>query len=429
MKRKEIEQTIIAYILTNGENAMIDIAEKLDHTHFKNVSYSNIYKVVFALFSESVNIDILNVKKRLKRLKMSFEVSDLVMSSYVNKAEIETYILSLLEFSMRQDLQKKLAILSQDLANEKDVFEVLDKFQEFASNSGVQIENNLLDLSNLANNTILELQEKRKNKTSGLSFGFQKLDYLTGGANPTDLICIAGRPAMGKTSFAIQLAMNFSNCLVFSLEMSKTQLMNRILSMYSGVNSSFFRTPALLEEAEMQAIQDASLELRNKSIFIEDSSNMTTAKMRTIAKKHKRKYGLDVIVIDYLQLISVSDRYRGNKNNEMEEVSKDLKMLAKDLNIPIIFLSQLSRGVEQRQNKRPMLSDLRDSGGIEQNIDICLSLYRPEYYGITEDEMGDSTQGLTEVNILKNRHGGLDNIKLEFIHELTKFQEYDRPEF
>jgi len=260
---------------------------------------------------------------------------------------------------------------------------------------------------------------------SGVPSGLQELDKITGGWQNSDLIIIAARPSMGKTALAVTIAKNCAMMFkipvaIFSLEMSEFQLMKRIISAEAEINSDLLKNPKQLESWHWEQINIAIGNIANAPLFIDDTPSLSTLELKAKARRLADKHGIKLIVIDYIQLMR-GDK-EGNREQEISSISRNLKALAKDLNIPIIALSQLSRAVESRGgDKKPMLSDLRESGAIEQDADIVLFPHRPEYYGIKEDAHGNSTLGLAELIIAKHRDGSLDTAFTRFIGQYTKF--------
>jgi len=262
---------------------------------------------------------------------------------------------------------------------------------------------------------------KQEGHITGLETGFRDLDFKTAGLQKSDLILLAARPAMGKTALVLNLieyiALHGSHTIaMFSLEMSKEQLVKRMLAMNSKVDSQKIRT-GNLEDEEWVKLVDSVRRIGNTSLVIDDTSGITASEIRSKCRKLKLSKGLDLIIIDYLQLMSGSGKRRGDsRQQEISDISRALKVMARELNIPVIALSQLSRAVEQRPDKRPMLSDLRESGAIEQDADIVMFLYRDEYYNPdTEDK------GVAEIIIAKQRSGPTGKVKLAWLSNLTKF--------
>jgi replicative DNA helicase len=275
---------------------------------------------------------------------------------------------------------------------------------------------------------IKEIEEASKscNGISGVPTGFPSIDKVTQGWQKTDMIVVAARPSMGKTAFALSMMINIATqgipCCLFSCEMSKNQIVKRILSMTSGLNSSLLRGGNLNSD-EWQHLDSFVPFCESLPIYIDDESSMSVQSFKTKSKKYVSEYGCKIIVVDYLQLM----REKGSQNREQEvaNISHSMKDVAKELNVPVIALAQLNRSVESRQgDKRPQLSDLRDSGSIEQDADIVCFIHRPEKYGIDLTEDGISTEGLGQIIIAKNRNGVVCDVNLHFTSDLAKFEEW-----
>ena len=279
-----------------------------------------------------------------------------------------------------------------------------------------------------------ELQEKRNHKDglTGIPSGFSRLDRVTSGWQKSDLVIIAARPGMGKTAFIVSAlrnaAVDFSiPVAIFSLEMASLQLVNRLISAEAELDSEKIKK-GNLADFEWQQMVTKTTRLSGAPIFIDDTPALSILELRAKCRRLKAEHNIQMIVIDYLQLMK-GEVGSGNREQEIASISRALKGIAKELSVPVIALSQLSRGVETRGgDKRPQLSDLRESGSIEQDADIVMFLYRPEYYKITVDDDNMPTQGMAEVIIAKHRNGSLENVKLKFIGKYTKFADYDAPE-
>jgi replicative DNA helicase len=289
-------------------------------------------------------------------------------------------------------------------------------------------------LASKALKQIEELKDKEEGLT-GVPTGFTALDRLTSGWQPSDLIIIAARPGMGKTSFVLSLAKNASmdynkGIALFSLEMSALQLAQRLISMESEITLANLRT-GKLQEYERQQLRSAIERIGNAPIYIDDTPGINIFELRAKCRRMKLQYDIQLIIIDYLQLMSGGgENQRGNREQEVSAISRALKSLAKELQVPVIALSQLSRAVEVRGgSKRPQLSDLRESGSIEQDADIVSFIYRPEYYQMHEDDDGTSLKGIAEVIVAKHRNGATDTVKLRFTDQFARFSNLDDPDF
>jgi replicative DNA helicase len=275
----------------------------------------------------------------------------------------------------------------------------------------------------------IESARNNEDGVSGVPSGFHELDKLTGGWQRSDMVVLAARPGMGKTAFVLSMARNMAvdhqiPVAVFSLEMSAVQLVQRLISSETEISSDKFRK-GNLEEHEYQQLYSRVGKLSDAPLFIDDTPGLNIFELRAKCRRLKAQHGIDLVVIDYLQLMSAGSD-KGNREQEISSISRSIKSIAKELDVPIIALSQLSRNVETRGgDKRPLLSDLRESGAIEQDADIVAFIYRAEYYGITEHPDGVDTNGLGELILAKHRHGALDTIKMKFVQRLAKFTNYD----
>lgn len=270
----------------------------------------------------------------------------------------------------------------------------------------------------------IQLAAKNKGAVTGIPTGFADLDYMTAGMQPSDLILIAARPSMGKTAFVLNIAeyaafrKNYTTA-IFSLEMSKEQLVNRLLSMESKVNSQLIRT-GNMSDSDWDKIVESAGVIGQSNLIIDDTPGISILEMRSKCRKYKLEHGLDMIIIDYLQLMTGSGR-SDSRQQEISEISRSLKALARELKVPVLALSQLSRAVEQRPEHRPMLSDLRESGAIEQDADVVMFIYRDDYYNKDTEK-----RGIAEINIAKQRNGSIGTVELVWLADYTKFANMER---
>jgi replicative DNA helicase len=340
-----------------------------------------------------------------------------------------------------QALKRALIAMSSTILRDAyedttDVFELLDRAeQSLFKISESNIKKNYADMSTIVRMALNELETKKNQEgLTGVPSGFTNLDRVTSGWQPTELIILAARPAMGKTAFVVSALRNAAvdhgkPVAIFSLEMSSVQLVNRLISAEAEIDSEKIRKGTLAPH-EWTQLHHKIQRLTEAPIFIDDTPALSILELRAKCRRLKAQHDIQMVVIDYLQLMSGDTsgggRPGGNREQEIASISRALKNLAKELNVPVIALSQLSRAVETRGgDKKPQLSDLRESGSIEQDADMVCFLYRPEYYNITADENGNSTAGVGEVIIAKNRSGSLDTIQLRFISKFTKFCDLD----
>jgi replicative DNA helicase len=438
---RELEEAVLGAIML--EKAAFDtVIEILKPECFYVDAHQKIFKSFISLANNSQPIDILTVVEELKK---STEL-DVVGGAYfitkltntvVSTANLEAHARIVLQkFIQRELIRTSGETITEAFEDSTDVFDLLDQAEgrlfEITNN---HLRKNYSDIQTVLMNTLKRIDDLRNSKEelSGVASGFPGLDKVTFGWQPTDLIILAARPAVGKTAFALNLARNAAlhptkptPVVFFSLEMSAGQLVQRILSAESEIWLEKI-SRGKLEEYEMQQLLVKGINRLDKApIFIDDTPALNIFELRAKSRRLKNKHNIGLIIIDYLQLMSgTSDGKGGNREQEISAISRNLKGLAKELNVPIIALSQLSREVEKRKdgNKMPQLSDLRESGAIEQDADMVMFLYRPEYYDVTTNEMGEDNKGETHVRIAKHRNGSLETIKLRAKLHIQKFEE------
>jgi len=355
-------------------------------------------------------------------------------SKVSSAANIEYHSRIIIEMAIKRNLIEIASQVHHDAYEDThDVFELLDKTeQSIYQIADANLRKNYDNMKSLMFQATQEIQEKRNHKDglTGVPSGFSRLDRITSGWQKSDLIIIAARPGMGKTAFVVSALRNAAvdfnfPVAIFSLEMASIQLVNRLISAEAELESEKIRK-GNIQEFEWQQLVHKTNRLSTAPIFIDDTPALSILELRAKCRRLKAEHDIQLIVVDYLQLMK--GEIGGNREQEIASISRALKGVAKELNVPVIALSQLSRGVETRGgDKRPQLSDLRESGSIEQDADIVMFLYRPEYYKITVDEDGMPTQGMAEAIIAKNRNGSLENVKLKFIGKYTKFTDFDGP--
>ncbi len=426
----ESEKAVLGGIFLKPE-IFGDVIEILKASDFYRNSYKLIYETMIEMYSNDETIDPILLVEYLKKKNKYDEIGgEKILYEIIEDTSTAANILKYASIIREKSILRKLTDVGTkivEMASEgyEDVDTILDKAEGLIFKiSETKESKDIVNIKDTLEKEFERLQSAYENKgmTTGISSGFKNYDFLTSGFHPSDLIIIAARPAMGKTAFALNLALNASleskkSVLIFSLEMGNSQLLQRLLSVDSGVPLQKIRN-GFLDEVEWGKLGMTSGKLANAEINIADVPNVNVLEIRAIARRLKAANKLDMIVIDYLQLISGSGK-SDNRQNEVSEISRALKGIARELDIPVIALSQLSRAPEQRADRRPMLSDLRESGAIEQDADIVLFLYRDDYYN--EDS---ELKGITEVIIGKQRNGPVGTAQLRFFHELTKFADY-----
>jgi len=406
--------------------------EMLDKDHFYRPSHKMIFENMIELFEENIEIDIITLIDKLKTNKQleavggeAFvnELSDVVLSS----ANIEFHANIVLERALlRQLIETSGKIIEKCYASDEAVDDIVDRAEQMIFNIAERPGKKAFEsISEIIPATIKNIEETATSKKSvlGVPTGFMDLDRKIGGFRPGQLIIIAARPAMGKTSLALNIASNAAvrydkKVGVYTMEMESDELLMRMLSSASEVSMDEMLKGYGMNEKKILRIAGAAEVLSEKEIYVDDSGSNTILDIRAKTRRLKAELkGLDMIIIDYMQLMSVK-RNRENRQQEISEISRNLKVLAKELSIPIVTLSQLNRGLESRDDKRPRLADLRESGAIEQDADVVLFIYRDEVYN-EETEF----PGVAEIIVGKNRHGAIGKIELRFLKEFTSFRD------
>lgn len=431
----EAEQAILGGMMVYPNVSSIVFDQGLEATDF----YTDIHQRIF-----SAMMDIINAGKPVDVMTLVARLQDTNQLNLVGGAD---YIIKLSDTAISATNSMHYIEMIKSRAHLRRLIETAQMIEE----EGYDTSNSLDDIMDKAERDILNVTRDRKatdfkssrkvisdvmqeliklrsseNHVTGIKTGYTDLDRLTNGFQRGDLIILAARPAMGKTAFALNIALNASfynpgAIAIFSLEMPAEQLMKRILSAKSSVESGKLRSGNIIDE-EFNKLNEAANELMASKLFIDDSSNIKVGEIFSKCRKLKSEHGLDLIVIDYLQLISGSGKGNGdNRQQEISEISRSLKQLAREMECPVIALSQLSRSVETRPDKHPMLSDLRESGAIEQDADIVVFLYREEYYNKDKDEQDKNATDKTEVNFAKHRNGATGTVNLAFQKSISAF--------
>lgn len=423
----EAEQSVIGSMIMDKE-AIVVASELITGEDFYNRQYGILFETMVELHDNNSPVDLVTLQNKLKEKDVPPEVSSLefvrdLITAVPTSANIKYYANIVAEKSTL----RKLIRLNEEIANtcyagkeslefiledtEKRVFQLVQK----------RTTDNFVPIRQIVMNAMdrIEMAARNKGSVTGIPTGFIDLDYRTAGMQPSDLILVAARPSMGKTAFELNLAqyMAFKKNLtvaLFSLEMSKEQLVNRMFSLESNVDAQKLRTGQLNDQDWERLIESAGTIGKSK-LIIDDTPGISIAELRSKCRKYKLEHDLAIIMIDYLQLMSGSGRSE-SRQQEISDISRSLKALARELNVPVIALSQLSRAVEQRPDHRPMLSDLRESGAIEQDADVVMFLYRDDYYNHDTDR-----KGISEVIIAKQRNGPIGTVELAWLPEYTKF--------
>lgn len=424
---QEAEQSVLGSMIMDRD-AILIASEILTRDDFYQSQYGVIFDAMVELCNEGKPVDLITLQNRLREKNLPPDVCSMdyvrdLMEAVPTSANIKYYA----NIVSEKAVLRRLIRVTEEITNtcyldkescegiledtEKKIFQLLQR-----RNSGdfVPIQQVVLNAVNK-----IEMASRMKGSVTGLPTGFVDLDYKTSGMQPSDLILIAARPSMGKTAFVLNVAQYMAfkkdvTVAIFSLEMSKEQLVNRLLSMESKVDSQNLRTGNLRDEDWTKLVEGADVIGRSRMI-IDDTPGISISELRSKCRKYKLEHDLGIVMIDYLQLMSGSGK-SDSRQQEISEISRSLKALARELNVPVIALSQLSRAVEQRPNHRPMLSDLRESGAIEQDADVVMFLYREDYYNKDTDR-----KDIAEVIIAKQRNGPIGTIELVWLPKYTQF--------
>ena len=431
----DLEEAVLGAMMIDkkGVDEVIDI---LQPDAFYKDAHKHIFEAIVQLFTDTQPIDLLTVSAQLKKnAKLEMAGGDFYLIQLTQKISSSAHIEFHSRIILQKFIQRSLIKISSEIIEESydettDVFDLLDKAE---SKLYEVTQGNIKRSSETAQSLVIQAKKRieeiaGKEGLSGVATGFELLDKVTSGWQPSDLIIIAARPGMGKTAFVLSMARNIAidfghPVALFSLEMSSVQLITRLISSETGLSSEKLRT-GKLEKHEWEQLSIKVKNLEKAPLYIDDTPSLSIFDLRAKSRRLASQYGIKLIVVDYLQLMTAGGNGGGNREQEISTISRNLKALAKELAVPVIALSQLSRAVETRgSSKRPLLSDLRESGAIEQDADIVSFIYRPEYYKIDEwdDDEHSPTEGQAEFIIAKHRNGSLENIRLKFIGNLGKF--------
>ncbi len=428
----EAEQSVIGAMIMDRE-AIVVASELVTGDDFYSRQYGILFETMVELHNEGKPVDLVTLQDRLKEKDVPPEVSSLefvrdLITAVPTSANIKYYA----QIVAEKATLRKLIRLNEEIANtcyagkesleviledtEKKIFEVVQKRNTGEFVPIRQVVMNAMDR--------IERASKNKGAVTGIATGFADLDYRTAGMQPADLVLIAARPSMGKTAFVLNIAEHVAFKLnktlaIFSLEMSKEQLVNRLFSLESKVDSQHIRTGQLSDQEWEKLIESAGV-IGKSNLIIDDTPGISIAELRSKCRKYKLEHDLSMIIIDYLQLMSGSGR-TDSRQQEISDISRSLKAVARELSVPVLALSQLSRAVEQRPDHRPMLSDLRESGAIEQDADVVMFIYRDEYYNHDTER-----PGIAEIIIAKQRNGPIGTVELAWLPNYTKFANLER---
>lgn len=424
----EAEQSVLGAMIMDAD-AITTASEIITGDDFYNKQYGLIFDTIVELQNSGSSVDLVTLQNKLKEKDVPPEVSSLeYVKDFVSAVYTSANVKNHAEIVQKKAVLRKLIRTTEGITNtcyagkddvetiledtEKKVFDIVQRRNAGDFVPIQQVVMNALD--------IIEKAAKNKGAITGVPTGFTDLDYSTAGFQPSDLILIAARPSMGKTAFALNIALHAAvkcqkSVAVFSLEMSKEQLVNRLFAMESKVNSQNLRT-GNLSDKEWDKLMEGAIEVGKSKLIIDDTGSISISELRSKCRKFKLEHGLDMIMIDYLQLMTGSGK-TDSRQQEVSDISRSLKALARELNVPVIALSQLSRKVEERPDHRPMMSDLRESGAIEQDADVVMFIYRDDYYNKDTDK-----PNVAEIIIAKQRNGPVGTIELAWLPDYTQFK-------
>ena len=435
----EAEQSVVGAMLMDRD-AITTASEIICGDDFYQTAYGVIFDSVVELFNEGKPVDLITLQNRLKEKDVPEEISSLefvrdMLAAVPTSANVKYYA----EIVAEKSTLRKMIKMNEEIANAcylaKEPVEAIMERTEKKVFELVQNRNNgdFVPIKQVVLNALEKIEKSSKSKgtVTGIPTGFIDLDYKTSGLQPSDLILVAARPSMGKTAFVLNIAQHVAfrqnkTVAIFSLEMSKEQLVNRLFSLESYVDAQLLRTGNLKDSDWEKLIEGAGI-IGRSNLIIDDTPGISISEMRSKCRKYKLEHNLELIIIDYLQLMSGSVGGRSeSRQHEISDISRSLKALARELHVPVISLSQLSRAVEQRPDHRPMLSDLRESGAIEQDADVVMFIYRDDYYNKDTEHVNEA-----EIIIAKQRNGPIGTVTLTWLPQYTKFansqrkQDYD----
>lgn len=430
----EAEQSVVGAILMDRD-AITVAAEIICGDDFYQKAYGVIFDSVVELFNEGKPVDLITLQNRLREKAVPEEISSLefvrdLVTAVPTSANVKYYAEIVSEkATLRRLIKMNEAIADECYQGQEPLEAILERTEkqvfELVQNRGGNGE--YVPIKQVVLNALEKIEKASKSKgtVTGIPTGFIDLDYKTSGLQPSDLILVAARPSMGKTAFVLNIAQyvafHKNMCTaIFSLEMSKEQLVNRLFSLESRVDAQALRT-GNLSDADWEKLVEGAGIIGDSELIIDDTPGISISEMRSKCRKYKLEHDLKLIIIDYLQLMSGSGRSTDSRQQEISDISRSLKALARELNVPVVALSQLSRAVEQRPDHRPMLSDLRESGAIEQDADVVMFIYRDEYYNEDSEK-----KGIAEIIVDKQRNGSTGSVELVWLGQYTKFGNKER---
>lgn len=427
----EAEQSVVGSMIVD-KDAIVAASEILVKEDFYHQQYGVLFEAIVELYNDRQPVDLVTLQNKLREKDVPEELASLeYIGDLVTAVPVTVNVKSYANIVKDKALLRQIIRVNQEIENEcysgkENVNDILEKTEKeifsLVQNRGVS---EYVPIKQVVMNAIQKIEQasRQKGSVTGIPTGFLDLDYQTAGLQPSDLILIAARPSMGKTAFVLNIAQYIAFhenlcAAIFSLEMSKEQLVNRLFSLESRVDAQKLRT-GNLQESEWEKLIEGAGVIGNSKLIIDDTPGISISELRSKCRKYKLEHDLKIIIIDYLQLMSGSGKSE-SRQQEISEISRSLKALARELNVPVVALSQLSRAVEQRPDHRPMLSDLRESGAIEQDADVVMFIYRDDYYN-KDTEL----KNISEIIVAKQRNGPIGTVNLAWLPEYTKFGNID----
>lgn len=436
----EIEQCILGAMLLEP-SSVANVVSQVTDVMYYDPRHQTIHAAIAHLTNQGDPVDLLTINRHLRKTGDLESVGATYLSQLTNRiastANLDTWCKLLYEFHlMRQMRMIGLEIVDKSVLNETDAFDLYaESIAKFESILATNIKNDVKHISQLSNEVTKSIINRMNSSSevSGYSTSIKSIDALIGGHQKSDLMYMAGRPAMGKTAMALtevlELARRGTPVAFFSLEMSSQQITYRLMSMLSGIDGATLMKYRLDDET-LKTYYRYLDQLNALPIYIDDTPALSVIDLRAKVKRLQHKNGIEVVFVDYVQLMTSGTKGKGvSREQELSHISRNLKLIAKECNIPMIVLAQLSRGVESRSEKRPLLSDLRESGSLEQDADIVTFLFRPEYYDMLRDESGNSTEGLGEYIVAKQRNGSIGIAQMRFHPSIMKYTDYTQNPF
>lgn len=428
----EAEQCVIGSMIMDSD-AILTAGEMLTGDDFYNKQYGILFETMLEVQEAGKPVDLVTLQNRLREKDVPPEISSLeyvggLLAAVPTSANIKYYAGIVAEKSVLRKMIRTNEEIADTCYSGKDTLEniLADAEKRVFQLAQQRNTGEFIPIRQIVNNAMdkIDRASKMKGNVTGIATGFIDLDYRTAGMQPSDLVLIAARPSMGKTAFALNIAQYVAfrqnKCVaIFSLEMSKEQLVNRLFSLESKVDAQKLRTGQLADN-EWDRLIESAAEIGRSNLIIDDTPGISIAELRSKCRKYKMDHNLSMVIIDYLQLMSGNGR-SDSRQQEISEISRSLKAIARELNVPVLALSQLSRAVEQRPDHRPMLSDLRESGAIEQDADVVMFIYRDDYYNKESER-----KGISEIIVAKQRNGPIGTVELVWLPEYTKFENWDR---